>query len=91
MIWGEKDLDSTRLANLDSLDQSSYMLGFNEPNFGSQVNDDGIPYNQPQRRGDVCSVCISPPPPLPGGGVRASCVTIAEEASSLRQLDTRRP
>ncbi|CAM9119621.1 unnamed protein product, partial [Ectocarpus fasciculatus] len=38
MIWGEKDLDSTRLANLDSLDQSSYMLGFNEPNFGSQAN-----------------------------------------------------
>ncbi|CAM9227153.1 unnamed protein product, partial [Ectocarpus sp. 12 AP-2014] len=38
MIWGEKDLDSTRLANLDSLDQSSHMLGFNEPNFGSQAN-----------------------------------------------------
>lgn len=37
MIWGEKDVDPSRLANLDTLDQSSHLLGFNEPNFGAQV------------------------------------------------------
>ena len=37
MIWGEKDFDSSRLANLKALGKSSHLLGFNEPNFGSQV------------------------------------------------------
>lgn len=37
MIWGEKDLDPLRLENLEVLDQASYLLGFNEPNFGAQV------------------------------------------------------
>lgn len=37
MLWGEKDLTETRLANLNNLGQSSHLLGFNEPNFGSQV------------------------------------------------------
>lgn len=35
MIWGNKDM--TRLENLDAMDQCSSLLGFNEPNFGSQV------------------------------------------------------
>eukprot|EP00752_Nemacystus_decipiens_P009999 g8915.t1 len=38
MIWGEKDLDDLRLANLDALGESSHLLGFNEPNFGSQAD-----------------------------------------------------
>lgn len=37
MIWGEKDLTDARLGNLDALQQSRTLLGFNEPNFGSQV------------------------------------------------------
>lgn len=82
MIWGEKDLDSTRLANLDSLDQSSHMLGFNEPNFGSQVNDDRIPKNQPQRHGDVFG--ISTPSPLPGVG--AGILIVVSSSQQKRRL-----
>lgn len=38
MIWGEGDLAESRLRNLDTLGhQASYLLGFNEPNYGSQV------------------------------------------------------
>lgn len=37
MIWGEKDMTSARLANLETLGSSSHLLGFNEPNFGAQV------------------------------------------------------
>lgn len=40
MIWGEKDVDPSRLANLEALSQSSHLLGFNEPNFGAQVHTD---------------------------------------------------
>lgn len=37
MIWGEKDTEASRLANLKALGKSSNLLGFNEPNFGAQV------------------------------------------------------
>ncbi|CAN0438173.1 unnamed protein product [Ascophyllum nodosum] len=38
MIWGEKDLTDERLSYLDSLGQCVNLLGFNEPNFGSQAD-----------------------------------------------------
>lgn len=38
MIWGEGDLTEERLQNLECVgDSSSYLLGFNEPNYGYQV------------------------------------------------------
>lgn len=38
MIWGEGDLTEARLRHLSWIGKnSSYLLGFNEPNFGSQV------------------------------------------------------
>lgn len=40
MIWGEKDLDDTRLANLDAFKGAEHLLGFNEPNFNVQVSSD---------------------------------------------------
>jgi len=40
MIWGEKDLTEARLRDLDFIgDSSSYLLGFNEPNYGHQVTE----------------------------------------------------
>lgn len=39
MIWGQKDTESSRLANLEALGESSHLLGFNEPNFGAQVGE----------------------------------------------------
>lgn len=38
MLWGTKDFTEERLASLDDLGQCSHLLGFNEPNFGAQVN-----------------------------------------------------
>lgn len=38
MIWGEGDLTDGRLMNLDRVgDKSRYLMGFNEPNYGTQV------------------------------------------------------
>ena len=37
MIWGEKDLTDARLSFLSSLGQCANLLGFNEPNFGTEV------------------------------------------------------
>lgn len=38
MIWGEGDLTEARLRQLSWVGKnSSYLLGFNEPNYGSQV------------------------------------------------------
>lgn len=49
MIWGEKDMTAERLANLEGMGKSSYLLGFNEPNFGSQVRDVGRVYRACRR------------------------------------------
>lgn len=38
MLWGTKDFTDERLASLDALGECSHLLGFNEPNFGAQVN-----------------------------------------------------
>lgn len=37
MIWSDKDLEHLGLTELDALGKSSHLLGFNEPNFESQV------------------------------------------------------
>lgn len=42
MLWGTKDFTEARLASLGALGQSSYLLGFNEPNFGDQVHSSNI-------------------------------------------------
>lgn len=37
MIWGEGDLAEGRLLNLEQVGHTPYLMGFNEPNYGTQV------------------------------------------------------
>lgn len=61
MIWGEKDVDPSRLAYLEALGQSSHLLGFNEPNFGAQVQ--YVPYVLKQIHVALAFICPEAHPP----------------------------